>query len=77
MRLISKLFNRQYFNQLAIFTMLMAVTPMAIAQQVSVSTKKTASKYLNSILPEAERIQKQYGIPLDLTLAIARQESGN
>ena len=69
MRLVSKL-----FNQLAIFTILIAVTPMAIADRVS---KKTASKYLNSILPEAERIQKEYGIPLDLTLAIARQESGN
>ncbi len=69
MKLISKL-----FNQLAIFTILIAVTPMAIAEQ---SAKKTDSDYLNSILPEAERIQKQYGIPLDLTLAIARQESGN
>ena len=39
--------------------------------------KKTSSKYINSILPESRRIQREYGIPLDLTLAIARQESGN
>ena len=28
-------------------------------------------------MPEARRIEKEYGIPLDMTLAIARQESGN
>ena len=39
--------------------------------------KKTSSKYINSILSESQRIQQEYGIPLDLTLAIARQESGN
>ena len=39
--------------------------------------RQTDSEYINSILPQARRIQKQYGIPLDLTLAIARQESGN
>lgn len=40
-------------------------------------SKKTSSEYINSLLPEARRIEKEYGIPLDLTLAIARQESGN
>lgn len=74
MKLVSKLFNWRYFNQLVIFAVLIIITPVAIARPAS---KKTASNYLNSILPEAERIQKQYGIPLDLTLAIARQESGN
>ena len=74
MKLVSKLFNWQYFNQLVIFAILIAVAPTAIARPAS---KKTDSDYLNSILPEAERIKKQYGIPLDLTLAIARQESGN
>lgn len=41
------------------------------------TTKKTSDEYINTLLPEASRIQKEYGIPLDLTLAIARQESGN
>ena len=39
--------------------------------------KKTSSEYVNSLLPEARRIEKEYGIPLDLTIAIAREESGN
>ena len=39
--------------------------------------KKTSSKYINSLLPEATRIKEEYGIPLDITLAIAREESGN
>ena len=39
--------------------------------------KKTSSEYVNLLLPEARRIEKEYGIPLDLTIAIARQESGN
>lgn len=39
--------------------------------------KKTSSEYVNLLLPEARRIEKEYGIPLDLTIAIAREESGN
>ena len=45
------------------------------AQQAS--DKKTDSEYVNNLLPEARRIQKKYGIPIDLTIAIARHESGN
>ena len=41
------------------------------------SAKKTDSDYINQLLPQARRIQKEYGVPLDITLAIARQESGN
>lgn len=39
--------------------------------------KKTSSEYVNLLLPEARRIEKEYDIPLDLTIAIAREESGN
>lgn len=39
--------------------------------------KKSSSEYVNTLLPEARRIEKEYGIPIDLTIAIARQESGN
>jgi flagellum-specific peptidoglycan hydrolase FlgJ len=39
--------------------------------------KKTSNEYVNLLLPEARRIEREYGIPLDLTIAIARQESGN
>ena len=39
--------------------------------------KTTDSEYVNNLLPEARRIQKIYGIPIDLTIAIARHESGN
>lgn len=72
---ISQLFKLKYINLLAVTTILMAISPVAIAQQTS--QKKTDSEYVNSLLPEARRIQKEYGIPLDLTIAIARQESGN
>ena len=73
--LISKLFKLKYINLLTVALILFAVAPVAIAQQTS--KKKTDSEYVNSLLPEARRIQKEYGIPLDLTIAIARQESGN
>lgn len=46
-------------------------------QQTSIKEQKTSSKYINSLLPEATRIKEEYGIPLDITLAIAREESGN
>lgn len=72
---ISKLFNRGYINLLIIAAILMTASQDAIAQQTS--TKKTDSDYVNSLLPEAQRIKKEYGVPLDLTIAIARQESGN
>ena len=66
---------KKYSSLLFVATTLITIAPMAIAQQTS--TKKTDSEYVNSLLPEAQRIQKEYGIPLDLTIAIARQESGN
>jgi len=59
---------------LTISLLLTTFTSSVFAQQ---SAKKTNSEYINSILPQAKRIKKEYGIPLDLTLAIARQESGN
>ena len=50
------------------------------------SSKNTASKgdftlrtdrpYLNRLLPEAQRIQQEYGIPIETTLAIAVHETG-
>ncbi|MGF1590225.1 MAG: glucosaminidase domain-containing protein [Pleurocapsa sp.] len=70
----SKLFNWQYLSWLAIASISITITPVAIAQA---TPQKTDSEYVNSLLPEARRIQKEYGIPLDLTLAIARHESGN
>ncbi|MBE9045498.1 hypothetical protein IQ255_13990 [Pleurocapsales cyanobacterium LEGE 10410] len=38
-------------------------------------SKKTDSKYINSLLPEARRIKREYGIPLDITIAIAQARS--
>lgn len=70
----SHYFNFLTFNLLTTATIIMTITPRAIAQQ---KAPKTDSDYVNQILPEAQRIQKEYGIPLDLTIAIARQESGN
>lgn len=67
------MFKQQWFNLLAI-ACIVGTNSVAIAQQ---SQPKTDSEYVNSILPEAQRIQQEYGIPLDITLAIARQESGN
>lgn len=72
--MIYRLFQSHYFNLLTIATILTTAIPGAIAQQTA---KKTPSDYVNKILPEAQRIQKKYGIPLDLTIAIARQETGN
>jgi flagellum-specific peptidoglycan hydrolase FlgJ len=74
MNTIAKISKQKYLSLLTIATILVTISPVAIAQQ---SAKKTDSDYLNQILPEARRIQQEYGIPLDLTLAIARQESGN
>ena len=72
---ISKLFNRRYINLLIIAAISVTAARGAIAQPAT--TKKTDSDYVNSLLPEALRIQKEYGVPLDITIAIARQESGN
>lgn len=72
--MILKLFQRKYIGLLAIATLSVTISATAIAQQQS---KKTDSDYVNSLLPEAQRIKREYGIPLDLTIAIARQESGN
>ena len=70
--MIDKLFNYQYFKLLTVVSLLFTALP-AIAQQ----QPETSSNYVNSLLPEAQRIKKEYDIPLDLTIAIARQESGN
>ena len=48
-----------------------------ISQTPEKKIKKTSSEYVNLLLPEARRIEKEYNIPLDLTIAIAREESGN
>lgn len=71
-----KLPKAKYLNLLAITTTFILITgsPIAIAQQPD---KKTDSEYINRLLPEAQRIQQEYGVPLDITLAIARLESGN
>ncbi len=42
----------------------------------NLSVKKTSDAYINRLLPEAKRIRRQYGVPVDLTLAIAIQETG-
>lgn len=72
--MISRISKPKYLYKLFVVTILTTVSSVAIAQQ---PTKQTDSKYVNKILPEARRIEKEYGIPLDLTIAIARQESGN
>ena len=59
---------------LTVSVLLVTITPSVFAQQPA---KKTDSEYINSLLPQAKRIKKEYGVPLDITLAIARQESGN
>lgn len=74
MMAISRISKGRAWRGLFLITILIAISSAANAQE---STKKTKSKYINKILPESRRIQQEYGIPLDLTLAIARQESGN
>ena len=71
--MILKLFKQPHWNLLVI----VALVSAAILPVKAQPAKKTDSEYINSILPQARRIEKEYGIPLDLTLAIARQESGN
>jgi len=71
--MVLKIFQSK-LNLLAIPLMLATIAPFVFAQQPA---KKTDSEYINRILPQSRRIAKEYGIPLDLTLAIARQESGN
>ena len=44
--------------------------------QAEQAITRTADPYINRLLPEAKRIRKKYGIPLDLTLAIAAHETG-
>ena len=76
MMVIGKLFNCDYFIIFTLTTILTtSISGVALAQQTF--SKKTDSKYVNSLLPEAQRIKQEYGIPLDITIAIARQESGN
>ena len=87
MKLFLKLLKLNYVNLLVVVAMTLAVSPIAIAQEESKSpkktntprqnAKKTDSEYVNNVLPEATRIQEKYGIPIDLTIAIARHESGN
>lgn len=74
MMVISKLLNGKYLNLLVVVTTLITVSSSTIAQEPA---KKTDSEYINQLLPEAQRIQQEHGIPLDITLAIARLESGN
>ena len=75
--MISKLFNYNYLI-LAIFSISTAISSSVLASsEIAQSDKKTDSEYINSILSEAQRIEQEHGIPLDLTLAIARLESGN
>ena len=45
------------------------------SEQVS-SQLKTSKPYINRLLPQATRIQKEHGIPVDVTLAIAMLETG-
>lgn len=42
----------------------------------SKATPKTDKPYINLLLPEAKRIEEEYGVPLDTTIAIAIQETG-
>lgn len=72
--LISNLLHRKYWSRLILTSILITT---GVSPAVAQSTTPTDSEYINSILPEAQRIQQEYGIPLDLTLAIARLESGN
>ncbi len=65
----------KYFNWSIVIIVAIAIVTVALARPAK--TKKTSSQYINRLLPEAQRIQKEYGIPIDITLAIARQESGN
>ena len=37
---------------------------------------KTDNPYINRLLPEAQRLQAEYGIPVDVTIAIAIHETG-
>ena len=75
MKTVLNIFSKNYINLLAVATISIAVSSIAVAQEGS--PKKTDSEYVNNLLPEARRIQEIYGIPLDLTIAIARHESGN
>ena len=86
MKVFLKLSKQKYINLLVVTAMAIAVSPIAVAQEQSPkktnaaqqgSAKTTDSEYVNNLLPEARRIQKIYGIPIDLTIAIARHESGN
>lgn len=72
---IGKLFNRDYFVTFTLTTIL--ATSISSLASASAASKKTNSEYVNILLPEAQRIKREYGIPLDITIAIARQESGN
>ena len=66
-------FNYQYFKLLTVVGLLFTALPTTAQNQ----KPETDSDYVNTLLPEAQRIEKEYGIPLDMTIAIARQESGN
>ena len=72
--MILKGLKPRYLNLLVVIALFSAVILPVNAQK---SGKETDSEYINSILPQARRIEQEHGIPIDLTLAIARQESGN
>lgn len=42
----------------------------------NLSVTHTPDPYINRLLPQAKRISREYGIPIDLTLSIAIQETG-
>lgn len=48
-------------------------TPTSSAEPAIARTK---DPYINRLLPEAHRIRQEYGVPVDLTLAIAIHETG-
>ena len=77
MTVISRISKPRHWQVLSIATILTALTTVFASASAQQPAKKTDSAYVNKILPQARRIQKEYGIPLDLTIAIARQESGN
>jgi len=50
--------------------------PSAPAAKAEPVITRTKDPYINRLLPQANRIRRKYGIPVDLTLAIAIHETG-
>lgn len=51
-------------------------TSSADTSQTEQSAPKTDRPYINQLLPEAQRIQQEFGIPVATTIAIAIHETG-